>query len=50
MFTPEQIAVLRYKDIDAMTGDEYKQHLSDPAFVKRAEEVLAAQPKKPARA
>jgi len=48
--TPEQIANLTYTQMDRMSSDEYKSHLSDPAFAKKANELITAQPKKPVHA
>ena len=46
----EQIMALSYRQVDVMSGDEYKQNLSNPAFVTKVNEILAAAPKKPVRA
>ena len=48
--TEEQITALSYAQVDRMSGDEYKQNLSNPTFVTKVNELLAAAPRKPVRA
>lgn len=48
--TPSATDALTLRDVDAMTSEEYrKQILTNPAFVKKVNELEAARPPKPRR-
>jgi hypothetical protein len=44
----EQVASLTSRDIDVMSGDEYKVHVqTNPAFVTRVNELAVTEKRKP---
>jgi hypothetical protein len=46
--TAEQIASLTSRDVDVMSGDEYKVHVqTNPAFVTRVNELAVTEKRKP---